>query len=131
MYRASIALTLASSLAFATPALADPTIGVGFSIGFGGGTTQTGVGFRIFSNDEQDSFAATVGLDYLFNDGSWRGTLGGAYLGTDSYVGLDLGVGLGGGNFDFGAGVGFVNTTAPTAPAAAPPPPAGGGVVRN
>ncbi len=105
------------------PAVADPTVGLGLSIRFGGGTVETGIGLRIFSDNERDSTVGSIGLDYMFNSQSWRGTLGVAYLGSDAYLGLDLGIGLADGNLDFGLGTGYVETETPPAGVAPPPPP--------
>jgi len=91
--------------------VAGPTIGLGLSIRFGGGTVETGLGLRVFSDDRRDSTVGSLGLDYMFNSQSWRGTLGVAYLGSDAYIGLDMGIGLGDGQIDFGLGAGGVNTS--------------------
>lgn len=106
----SLAAAMAGLVLAAAPALADPTVGLGLSMSFGQGQTETGVGLRVFSDDEADSVVGSVGLDYMFQSKSLRGTLGAAYLGTDAYVGFDLGVRLQGGAMDFGVGLGVVNT---------------------
>ena len=118
-----LALTCALPALLTAPAAADPTFGIGLTFTFGGGTPQTGVGFRIFSDDEEDSAVGSIGLDYLFQDESWRGSVGVAYLGSNGYVGADVGFGFGDGNFSFGLGAGFVDTSAPPAGVAPPPPP--------
>ena len=87
-----ISAILATTLALATPALADPTVGLGLSFSFGGGKPQTGIGLRVFSDDQRDSFVGSVGVDYMFGTQSFRGTVGGAYLGNDTYLGLDMGL---------------------------------------
>jgi len=104
---------LAVCAAFAAPAHADPAVGLGVSIAFGGGQVQSGLGLRVFSDDEEDSAVATAGVDYLFQSKSWRGTVGGAYVNDNAYVGLDLGYGFGGGGFTYGPSGGFLNTSAP------------------
>jgi hypothetical protein len=38
-------------LSFAAPALADPTVGLGLTLGFGGGQPQAAVGLRVFSDN--------------------------------------------------------------------------------
>lgn len=113
----------------AVPASADPAVGIGLSLVFGQGQMETGVGLRVFSTDEEDSAAATVGLDYLFGSGAFRPTIGAAYLGSGTYVGLDLGFSLNGGGINYGASGGFVNTTEPaaSAPTVTFPPDEGGG----
>ncbi|MCF2903795.1 hypothetical protein L0666_02245 [Octadecabacter sp. CECT 8868] len=92
------------------PALADPAIGFGFSVAFGGGDMETGVGLRAFSDDEEDSFVASVGVDYMFQSKRVRPTVGAAYLGDDTYFGVDMGFGLRGEGADFGVGVGVLDT---------------------
>ncbi|MFO7758021.1 MAG: hypothetical protein R6V26_05990 [Roseovarius sp.] len=102
---------LAASLGtFAAPVSADPTIGIGFSLSFGGGQPQLGAGARVFSDDEEDEVAASLGLDYVFTTQSLRPTIGAAYLLDGGYVGLDLGYNSTLGAFDFGAGAGFADT---------------------
>ena len=59
-------IALAALLSLSTPALADPTVGLGLSFSFGGGKPQTGVGLRVFSDNERDSFVGSVGVDYMF-----------------------------------------------------------------
>ena len=104
----------AVTMALAAPASADPSVGFGLSMSFGGGDVDYGVGVRVFSNDEQDEFAASVGLDYMFQSQRLRPTIGAAYLGDNNYIGLDVGFGLNGEGIDFGVGVGGVNTTGQT-----------------
>ncbi|MEO1734191.1 MAG: hypothetical protein AAFR45_11275 [Pseudomonadota bacterium] len=48
------------------PAQADPTIGFGVTFVFGQGV---GASFKILSDDERDNPVATVGIDYLFENG--------------------------------------------------------------
>jgi len=112
------------SLGLAMPASADPALGLGISLSFGGGKSQTGVGLRLFSNDKRDTAVASVGLDYVFGTKQFRPTFGAAWLGDDIYIGADVGFGLGGGGMDFGLGLGGVNTANPVA-APAPVIPAG------
>lgn len=97
--------------ALSTPATADPVLGFGLSFTFGAGKVNTGIGMRVFSNDERDKAAASVGLDYMFGTKSWRGSLGAAYMMDNSYIELNGGYGFGGGGFDFGFGAGGANTT--------------------
>ena len=107
-------IALATLLSLATPALADPSLGLGLSLSFGGGKPQTGIGLRVFSDDERDSFVGAVGVDYMFGAQSFRGTVGGAYLGNDTYLGLDMGLDFNGGGIGFGFGAGGVGTTQST-----------------
>ena len=94
----------------ASPVAADPTIGLGLSLSYGGGNVNTGIGLRVFSDDRRDTTVGSIGLDYMFGSQSWRGTVGAAYLGKRGYVGLDLGIGLQDGAIDIGVGLGGVNT---------------------
>ena len=103
-------------LALAGPAWANPTVGLGLSIALGGGTTQTGVGLRLFSDDDPRSFVASLGVDYLIKSRSVRGTVGAAYLGRNAYLGLDMGLNFGGGAFNYGMSLGVVKTSKPAAP---------------
>ena len=119
-YKALTAAALA--LGLAAPASADPLIGFGLSFAFGGGGTDVGVGLRVFSDDEEDSTVASVGMDYLFTSQSWRATAGVAQLMDGSYIGADVGVKLNGGGFDAGLSLGAADTE-DDAPAAPPPPP--------
>lgn len=107
----------------AAPAAAKPTIGLGLSVSFGGGQVNTGVGVRVFSDNRRNRAVGALGLDYMFGSQSWRGTVGAAYLGSNSYIGLDLGIGLGTGAIDFGIGAGAANTKRRPAAAVAPLPP--------
>lgn len=100
-------------LTLAAPTVADPTVGIGLSISFGGGAPQTGIAFRVFSDDQEEEVVGSVGLDYMFGSQSLRGTVGAAYLSDNSFVGLDLGYGLGSGAFDFGVSAGGAKTSAP------------------
>jgi hypothetical protein len=106
-------LALASTLALTAPAQADPTIGLGLSLSFGGGAPQAGVGLRLFSDNTPDSIAGSLGVDYLLKSKAWRGTVGAAYLGDYAYIGLDMGLGFGGGGLDFGFSGGAVDTATP------------------
>jgi hypothetical protein len=103
-------IALATVLTLSTPALADPTVGLGLTFSFGGGKPQTGVGLRVFSDNLQGSFVGSVGVDYMFGSQSFRGTVGGAYLGSNTYIGLDMGLGLDGSGFGLGLSGGAVGT---------------------
>ena len=124
MKRYILAATVAT-LGMAMPAVADPTVGIGISFAFGGGKVDTGVGIRVFSNNRREKAAATLGVDYMFTGQRIRPTVGVAYLGSNSYIGLDMGFGFNGEGVDFGLGVGGVKTKrAKVAPAAPATPPA-------
>lgn len=114
------------ALGLASPVQADPAVGLGLSFTFGTGGVNTGVGIRVFSDDREDRVVGAIGLDYQFATGTFRGTIGPAYLGRDHYIGLDLGFGLNGGGIDFGIGLGGADTKKPAA-AVLPPEPRGRG----
>ena len=102
------------------------TFGLGFSLAFGAGKPQPAFGIRVFSGDRKNSAVASVGLDYQFRTRKLRPSVGVAYLGSNTYIGADIGYSADTG-LDFGLGLGGVNTqTTVPAPAAAPvvvPPP--------
>ena len=108
--RLSLYALAASIGTAAAPVGADPSIGVGFSLSFGGAQPQLGAGVRVFLNDEEDEFAAALGVDYVFTTQSLRPTIGAAYLMEDSYAGLDVGYNYTLGVFDVGGGVGLADT---------------------
>jgi len=106
----SLSVVSALGLSFAAPAAADPVVGLGVSLAFGGGQVQSGIGLRVFSDDEDESAVGTIGVDYMFQSKSWRATVGAAYLNDNTYIGLDMGLGLGGGGFSYGLSGGAVDT---------------------
>ena len=103
------AVVLSLGLA-AQPAAADSSLGAGFSLSFGGGKPQAGIGIRLFSSDKRDKAAASVGMDYILGARQFRPTFGAAWMGNDTYLGADVGFGLGGGGMDFGLGLGVAQT---------------------
>jgi len=121
--RAALCLALVAPLA--TPAMADPALGVGLNIVFGGNQgPEVGVGVRLFSDNRQDEFAGSLGLDYMFSSNSFRGSLGAAYMFDDSYFGGDVGFDFRNGAPSFGVGAGVVNTV--RRPTMVQPPPGQG-----
>jgi hypothetical protein len=121
MKYSTLAAVLPTCVLLALPVKADPMIGFGLTFYFGPSGVQTGVGLRVFSNNEQGSGAFSVGVDYMPGDGSWRGTLGGGWMENDGYVGFDMGIGFGSGDISFGVSTGAANTV--PEPSAPPPPP--------
>jgi len=93
------------------PVKADPSLGVGVNITFGSKGADVGVGVRVFSNDEQDKAALSVGLDYMIKSKGLRASVGAAYLHDGSYMELNGGYNFAHQNFDFGVGGGLVKTT--------------------
>ena len=115
---------LATMLAVPVPATADPSFGFGLSYVFGSGVAMGG---RVFSTDKPQSGALALGIDYMFGTGTWRPTVGAAYLDDDFYVDFSVGIGPQSGDFNFGAGIGGLGgmqSTTPAAPPKPPPPPA-------
>jgi len=109
-----ISMALALSLGLAAPAAqADPTVGFGLSIALGGSSPDVGFGVRLFSDDEQESAVASIGVDYIFRSNSLRPTVGVAYLDKDFYLGLDLGYNFASGGIDYGVSAGGVDTESP------------------
>lgn len=123
---AKILAPIAFVAALASPALAvpcqqtavksKPTIGLGFSLAFGAGKVEPSFGVRVFSGNVKGHGAATVGLDYVLSSKRVRPTIGAAILGTNSYVGVDMGFYLDGGGVDFGLGAGGLKTAKASAP---------------
>jgi hypothetical protein len=105
------------SLAPADPAAADPTVGLGLTFAFGGGGGEWGLGLRVLSDNRRDRVVGAVGFDYMFGSGRLRPSLGVAYLGSNGYVGVDLGYDVNRGALDFGISAGGANTKRRPAPA--------------
>ena len=77
----------------AAPAFADPMIGIGVSIGLGGGgTPDLGISGHIWSNDQEDEFALGIGGAYYFGSQSF---------GADASIGYVFDGGVLGGGYDF------------------------------
>lgn len=94
------------------PTLADPTLGLGMSCLSAMVTRRLQIGLQLFTNDQQDSFVGSVGIDCMPCGQSWRATAGAAYLGSNSCLGLDMGLNLNGGGPDFGIGAGAAQSQA-------------------
>ena len=123
MRHALLASLVAGALSAGVPAAADPVVGLGLTFWFGSGQTQTGIGLRVFSDDQNESVVGSVGVDYILQSQAIVPTLGIAYLQDDAYVGLDLGFDLAGGPLRYGAGLGVTQTAdAPVAAAPVTPP---------
>lgn len=124
MTRLPLALALAMGLA--TPAFAvesapsaptttsssssRPTIGLGLSVAFGSGGIDTGIGLRVFSSNRRNRAVGSLGLDYMFQSQSLRGTVGVGYLGRNVFGGADLGYNFNRRDIDFGLSIGGANT---------------------
>lgn len=107
----SLVLTGMTLCAAASTAAAEPMLGLGLSFAFGSQSRlEAGAGARLFSSNKPDSYAASLGLDYLFTSRRIRPTIGAAHLGDNGYIGLDMGFDPQGGNVDYGASIGLLNT---------------------
>ena len=123
---------LALVLALSAPAAADPTLGLGATFTWGGGSQgDTGVGLRAFSNDERGEFVGTLGVDYMLGTQRVRPNVGVAYLAAKSYVGMDVGYDFGSGGVDVGIGLGLANSHKKSTPAPAPAPVPAPGVAQQ
>jgi hypothetical protein len=112
----TLSLITATTLMASSPAIADPTYGLGLTVTFGGGQVDYGIGARVFSDDEEDEVVASLGVDYMFGTQSLRGSLGAAYLMSDSYLGVDTGYNFGTGQWDYGFNAGWADTATPVSP---------------
>lgn len=116
-------LTTAAFLAFLPSAsIAEPTVGLGLTFKFGPQGGEPGVALRLFSDNRQNRWAGTIGLDFLIRSMTFRPTLGASYVGDDMFFGFDFGLGggIGSGGFNTGFSGGYVNSFAPAAPVVAP-----------
>ena len=97
-------LPLCAALALAAgPSLADVSYGIGFSYVFGG---EYGVTAKVFSTDEPDEAAVSLGVDYMFGTGRVRPNIGAAYLDEDFWIDLNLGYNFFNQSIDYGIGAG-------------------------
>ena len=113
--RALIVTALVAGGLWAAPLQADPVVGAGLTFWFGQGQTKTAIGFKILSDDENESVVGTLGVDYVFGGGGVQPNIGLAYLKDDLYVGVNAGLNLSGGPIEVGLGVGATNTADPAA----------------
>ena len=111
---AAVALVLAPS------AQADPSFGLGLTILFDG---SVAVGAKVFSTDDPESAAVSLGLDYNIRSNSLRPNAGLAYLDCDFYVDLNTGFSPQTQGIDFGIGVGGLTHMQSCSPFAFRPPP--------
>ncbi|WP_010139242.1 hypothetical protein [Oceanicola sp. S124] len=98
-------------LGLSAPASADPQLGFGVSVAFGGNQPGVGVGARLLSDDDEDSFAASLGVDYMLGAQDWRVSGGLVRLMDESYIGGDIGLRVNGSGIDYGIGMGLTNTS--------------------
>ena len=93
--------------ATAQAAKADPAYGFGISVTFGAGSgADFAIGARVFSDDQPQNGAASIGLDYKINSQSLRPNIGAVWLDDDIYGDLSIGYDFGAQDIDFGLGVG-------------------------
>lgn len=107
----SILVAIPLMLALAAPVAADPTLGLGVTFTWGGGSQgDTGVGLRVFSDDERSKVVGSLGVDYMLSARNIRPNVGVAYLASKSYVGMDIGYNFTESSLDVGVGLGAANT---------------------
>jgi hypothetical protein len=92
------------------PVTADPTVGLGLNLALGSTGADVGLRARLFSDNQEDKIAASLGLDYMFKSKSLRASVGAAYLMEGSYVEANAGYTFKSQEFNFGLGLGTVNT---------------------
>lgn len=107
-------------LVLATPVAADPAVGLGLTFTYGAGQSDTGIGVRLFSDNERKDVVGSLGVDYMMKSRTIRPNIGVAYLASKSYVGLDLGYDFTGGDITVGIGLGAANSKKKAAAAPAP-----------
>jgi hypothetical protein len=107
----------------ATTVSADPSFGIGISYVFGAGFAASA---KVFSDDEDQKGALSLGYDYIFETRSGRPNIGIAYLENDMFIDLNLGMNLATKGTDFGVGIGGVCCMEDAAPSAAVAPGGGG-----
>ncbi|MBE1293287.1 MAG: hypothetical protein GJ677_12425 [Rhodobacteraceae bacterium] len=108
---------LAAILAGGSTAKAEPSFGFGFTYVFGG---DWAIGVRVFHDDEPESAVLALGADYKFGSGSFRPTVGAAYLDEDYYFDFSLGYDIKAQALDYGLGVGAAFETETPAASGAP-----------
>lgn len=70
-----------------TAVQADPMLGVGLTIGFGGGQTQVGVSGTVWHDDEEDSLVAGLGGTYYPGANRFGAHVAAGYAGDDYVLG--------------------------------------------
>lgn len=113
-----LAFGLATISVLPRPVAAEPSFGLGVSFVFGGGIV---LGARVFSTDNPQSGAVSLGVDYNFTSRSIRPSIGVAYLDDNAYVDFSIGLDTTTNNLDFGIGAGGLMNMQDT------PAPVGGG----
>lgn len=74
------ASTAMLAILLATPSFAEPTVALGLSVSFGGGSpARTGISARLLSDNQSDQMVATGGVTYFFGGGGFGADLGLAY----------------------------------------------------
>ena len=115
----SLLVALPVLLALGAPAAADPAVGLGVTFTWGGSASSgdTGVGLRLFSDNERGEFVGSLGVDYMISSKQVRPSLGIAYLASKSYVGMDVGYDFASGGVNVGVGLGGANSKRKPSPA--------------
>ncbi len=98
------------SVCISAPTLAEPTLGFGLNVAFGQNPVDAGFSVRIFSEDKPNRPGASLGVDYMTRNKTWRAAAGLAYMFDDSYVELNRGFDYGARAFNYGFGIGSAET---------------------
>lgn len=114
--------TIISALSFflinAQSAHADSNIGLGIGVTYVFGTENNrgfAVGAKLFSSNEENKAAASVGIDYMLSSSSFRPNIGLSYLyKTDFYNDINIGYDLNLKKINWGVGAGYTKTNAKT-----------------
>jgi hypothetical protein len=113
MKKLTAALLIATSGLAATAANAsDVGYGLGVTWVFGSGENSgLAIGPKVFSTNEEDKVAASIGIDYVLKSASFRPNVGVSYLfKEDVYTDLNVGYNLKAKAVDFGFAVGYTET---------------------
>lgn len=105
--KCSFAVLVIGAALTTNPAVADVGYGGGLNYVFGQGLS---IGLRVFSDDEEDEVAGSMGIDYVLKGRSWRPVVGVVYLGDNHYGELNFGYNLSAKKFDVGIGAGYADT---------------------
>lgn len=122
----SLLAALPLVLALGAPVAAEPGLGLGvtFTWGGAGSSGDTGIGLRLFSDNERSTFVGSLGVDYMITSRQVRPSVGVAYLASKSYVGMDVGFDIASGGLNVGVGLGAANSKRAPSPALTPSAPA-------
>ena len=90
-------------------AIADVGYGLSLSYVYGSGGGWA-FGPKLFSDDKDDKFVGSLGVDYMLNQGTWRPNVGIGDQKDNLLCNANVGYNYPSNNFNFGIGVGITNT---------------------